>query len=156
MKAIRLLSVILILALLSCCFISCGEEDDIDANIPDTDLYEAKVSFQIKDSSGRTLFEAFDYEYKWIKEPTILNIVQHYVIAERGSSFIVEGDTVTRIGGVKISKKEYCAFMKGIDINVTEILNDKNGQNKFINGKISTYNVIDENCPEFTLVITPF
>ena len=126
MKAIRLLSIFMILALLSCCFIACGDDEDVDANIPETDLYEAKVSFQIKDGTGRTLFEATDYEYKWIKKPTILNIIQHYVSAERGSSFIVDGDTVTRIGGVKIGKKEYLAFMKGVDINVTEILNDKN------------------------------
>ncbi len=156
MKAIRLLSIILMLALLSCCFIGCGE-DEVDANIPETELYEAKVSFEIKDSTGRRLFEAIDYEYKWIKEPTILNIIQQYVLVERGAAFIVDGDTVTRIGGVKVnSKKEYCAFMKGINIDVTEILADKNGQNKFINGKISTYNVVDEGLTEFTVVIAPF
>lgn len=155
MKAIRLLSVILVLAILSCSFIACSE-DDVDANIPDTELYEAKVSFQIKDGNGKTIYEAKDFEYKWINEPTILNIVKYYVKVEKGATILVEGDTLSRVGGVKPKSNEYWAFLKGVDINVNEILNDKNAQNKFINGKISTYNVLDENCPEFTLVIAKY
>ena len=155
MKAVRLLSVILILALLSCCFIACSEED-VDANIPDTTVYETKVSFQIKDGNGKTIYEAKDFEYKWINEPTILNIVKYYVKVEKGANVVVDGDTLTRVGGVKPKNNEYWAFMKGVDINVSEILNDKNAQNQFINGKISTYNVVDEKCPEFTLVIAKY
>ena len=156
MKALRLLSLFMVLVILSCSLISCKQEE-VDANIPDTPMYEATVSFQIKDGTGKVIgnFEVENYEYKWIKEPTILNIVTHYLMGERGASILVdENGTITRIGGVKIKKGEYVAVMKGINVDVKDILSDKAAQNKnFIDKKMSTYNVIDEDCKEFTLVI---
>ena len=147
MKAIRLLSFIMAILLLSVCFVGCKEEE-VDANIPETTIYEAKVSFQVKNSNGKPILEATDFEYKWIKEPTILNIVEFYGKVVNNSAVLIEGDTFSRIGGIKPKKGEYWAFMEGVNININDMTSDK-----FIDGKVSTYNVVEEGCTEFTIVV---
>ena len=158
MKAFRILSILLIISLLFCSFVACSEEEDVDANIPDTPLYEVTVSFQIKNSDGRTLFEAVDYEYKWINEPTVLNVVRHFIQVEKGGSFIATDGIISRIGGLRIKKGEYVAMIQGTNINVKDILGDQSAQNKyFIDTSLNSYRLDEEgNCSEFTLVIAKF
>ena len=55
-----------------------------------------------------------------------------------------------------MSKGEYWAFMKGTGHDVQAILADENLQKKnFIDAKMSAYNVVDNKCTEFTVVLVP-
>ena len=74
MKTVRLVSVILVFAMLCCSFIACSTTDE-DVELPERPFYDMTVSFQIKNDSGKTIVDAEKYNYKGHEDPTILNIV---------------------------------------------------------------------------------
>ncbi len=155
MKAIKLISVILILATLCCAFIACGEEDYSKIELPERDFYDMTVSFQIKDSTGRTIFDAVDYNYKGHEEPTILNIISDYIVIEEDATFKVDqNNMLVQIGKYKATarKGEYWAFMEGTELDVQSILASPSLQNKhFIDGNMSEYLI--EDGGKFTIVL---
>lgn len=116
MKKIRMLSLALIICLLTCVFISCDEGggSDIGVELPERQFYDITVSFQIKDSSGRTVIDAQNYNYKSHAEPTVLNVVDTYltVVADWVCK-IDKTNTITQIGGMKANKNngDYWAFV---------------------------------------------
>ena len=157
MKATRLLSLILALATVFCCFVACNQGDISDIELPERPFYDITVSFQIKDSTGRTIIDAVDYNYKGHEDPTILNIISDYlVIVADYKCTIDKNNTLVQVGGIKanVSKNEYWAFMKGTGVDVQAILGNKDLQNKnFIDRRMSDYNVVDEDCYKFTVVL---
>jgi hypothetical protein len=155
MKAVKLISVILALATLCCMFIACEEEDIYSIELPERDFYDITVSFQIKDSTGRTVFDAVDYNYKGHEEPTILNIVSDYVVIEADATFKTDqNNKLVQIGKFKATarKGEYWAFMEGTELDVQSILASQSLQNKhFIDGNMSEYLI--EDGGKFTIVL---
>ncbi len=154
MKATKLISAILILATLCCVFIGCDTEEAY-IELPERPFYELTVSFQIKNSSGKLLFDAENYQYKGHEEPTILNIISDYlVIVEDAMCRIDKNNTLVQIGGTKASTKngEYWAFMLGIDHDVATILRDASQMKKMlIDQKMSEYMI--EDGGSFTIVL---
>ena len=151
MKAIRILALILALATLSCFFVACSNDDnDENATFPEREIYEITVSFQIKNSDGRLLVEAKDYNYKGHEEPTILNIISDYLYIEADYKCNIENGTLIQVGNVKArtNRGEYWAFAKGIDHDT----NDLNNSQIFVDGRMSEFNCETENCKEFTIV----
>ncbi len=129
MKTVKIISIFLILAMLSCTFIACESGDDMDINLPEQDsFYELTVSFQIKDSTGKTQIEARDYVYKSHAEPTVLNIVDTYLaVVQDWTCKIDKNNTITQIGGMKINKSngDYWGFVEdAIDLSKDQILKD--------------------------------
>ena len=155
MKAIKIISVILVLATLCCSFIACGEDDISSIELPERDFYDITVSFQIKDSTGRTVFDAVDYNYKGHEEPTILNIVSDYVVIVEDATFKTDqNNKLTQIGKFKATarKGEYWAFMEGTEHDMQTILASPNLQSKyFIDGNMSEYLI--EDGGKFTIVL---
>ena len=155
MKAIRLVSVILVLATLCCSFIACKQGDANDIELPERPFYDMTVSFQIKDSKGKTLIDAVDYNYKGHEDPTILNIISDYlVIVADYKCTIDKNNTLVQVGGVKasISNCEYWAFMLGTGHDVQTILADSALQKKnFIDAKMGDYLIEDKGS--FTIVL---
>ena len=155
MKLIRIVSFIMIIALLSCTFISCSNGAEDEVPLPERDFYDMTVSFQIKNSSGKTIVEAVDYNYKGHEAPTILNIISDYlyIVAEYRCT-IDKNNTLVQVGGTKasVSKGEYWAFMMGTGHDVQAILADKSLQTKsFIDAKMSDYLI--EDGGSFTIVL---
>ena len=155
MKAMRLVSLILIVATLCSCFIACKQGDASDIELPERPFYDMTVSFQIKDSKGKTIIDAVDYNYKGHEDPTILNIISDYlVIVADYKCTIDKNNTLVAVGGIKasVSKGEYWAFMKGTGHDVQAILADKDLQKKnFIDQSMSGYLV--EDGAKFTVVL---
>ena len=107
MKILKILSFVLVLSMITCVFFSCdaGNAGDADVAIPERDLYTVTVSFQIKDSTGKTVIEAIDYTYKGHAEPTILNVLDTYLAVEEDwVCKIDKNNTITQIGGMKANK----------------------------------------------------
>ena len=154
MKSIRILSLILILATLGCLFISCSKNGE-EIQLPERDFYDMTVSFQIKNSSGRTIVSAENYNYKGHEEPTILNIISDYLyIVEEYKFTIDKNNTLVQVGNTKAKSGEYWAFMDGIDHDVQAILANSSLQNKhFIDEKMSEYLI--EDGGQFTVVLVP-
>lgn len=131
MKFVKILSVILVLAMLCCAIIACdseGEGDDVDIDLPERNFYDIKVSFQIKDATGKTQIEAIDYNYKGHAEPTMLNILQTYLsVVEDWTCKIDKTNSITQIGGMKANKNngEYWGFVNGsINLSKDQIEDD--------------------------------
>ena len=122
--------------------------------------YTAKVSFKIQYDAVRyegegedkkkieytvDLFDVVDYEYKSHKKPTILNIVCDYLAIHTDYSYKVDkNNQLAKIGKFpdnKTQKGMYWAFAKGIN----------NDTFKFVDAKMSEYDVIENDCYEFTL-----
>ena len=158
MKATRILSFFMVMLIMCSCFsfVSCSEEE-VDANIPETPVYEATVSFEIRDIDGRELYSAVNYHYKWIKEPTILNIIELYLSAEEGVICRIDAKTnkLSKIGNKGGKKGEYWAYMNGTHANIKDIINDKKLQTQHYIDKIAMndYNVLEQNCTSFTIVL---
>ncbi len=111
MKFVKGLSLILALLVLCSVFYACDEpSEDIDVNLPEREFYEVKVSFQIKDSTGKTVIEALDYNYKGHAEPTILNVLDTYLAIEKDWVCKIKDDgerkQITQIGGMKVDAKD--------------------------------------------------
>ncbi len=121
---IRVLAAIMAITALSCMFVSCDNEDkDEDIELPERELYEATVSFQIKGSDGVTVIEAIDYTYKGHSEPTILNVLNTYLsVVADWTCKIDKNNTITQIGGMKANKDFYWGF-------VTNVVVDEDGGN---------------------------
>lgn len=155
MKSIRLISLFLVLLVLGCSLIACDTENYEDIELPERPFYDMTVSFQIKDSTGRTIFDAVNYNYRGHEDPTILNIISDYVVIEADYKFTVDkNNTLVSIGGFKAntSKGEYWAFMKGTGHDVQAILASPSLQEKnFIDGKMSDYLIKDGES--FTVVL---
>lgn len=114
MKAIRLISVALIIASLCCFMIACDSDSGADLSLPERDFYNITVSFQIKDATGKTVIDAVDYNYKSHAEPTILNVVDNYLaVVQEWVCKIDKTNTITHIGGMKVNKNdgEYWGFV---------------------------------------------
>ena len=164
MKAIRIISLLLILATLCCPLVACDEGDGSDLSVPERDFYELTVSFQIKDSTGRTVIEAIDYKYKGHAEPTVLNIVETYLsVVQNWVCKIDKTNTLTQVGGMKADKKngEYWGFVTNVvadeegklSLKETSAINlnmDQINRN-LSDGKMSETKVIDG--AEFTLIL---
>ncbi len=155
MKSIRLISLLLALLVLGCVFVACDTNDYASIELPERPFYDITVSFQIKDNTGKTIFDAVNYNYKGHEDPTILNIISDYVVIEEDYKFTVDKNNIlVSIGGYKAntSKGDYWAFMKGTGHDVQAILKDENQQKKkFIDGKMSEYVVKDGDS--FTVVL---
>ena len=155
MKIIRILSVLLVAAILCCSLISCNNGKDVEVELPERDFYDMTVSFQIKNSSGKTIVEAIDYNYKGHEEPTILNIITDYLyIVEEYRYSIDKNNTLQQVAGTKARSGDYWGFMAGIDHDVQSILASSSLQSKhLIDSKMSEY--IIEDGGEFTVVLVP-
>ena len=149
MKFVRIISFIMIIAMLSCMFISCNQGTEEEIPLPERDFYDMTVSFQIKNSSGKTIVEAVDYNYKGHEEPTILNII----VAEYRCT-IDKNNVLQQVGGVKARSGDYWGFMEGVDHDVQAILANPSLQTKYlIDKKMSEY--IIEDGGKFTVVLVP-
>ena len=126
MKFAKILSLVLVMAMLCCSFIACesgNEGEDLDIDLPERDFYVVTVSFQIKDPTGKTVIEAIDYEYKGHAEPTIINVVENYLaVVADWTCKIDKSGKLTQIGGMKAGKYDYWGFVT----NVTK--NEKTGE----------------------------
>ena len=155
MKSIRLISLFLVLLVLGCTLIACDTDNYEDIELPERPFYDMTVSFQIKDATGKTIFDAVNYNYKGHEDPTILNIISDYVVIEADYRFSTDkNNTLVSIGGYKAntSKGEYWAFMKGTGHDVQAILANPSLQEKnFIDGKMSDYLIKDGES--FTVVL---
>ncbi len=133
MKFVKGLSLILALIILCSALFACdnGDGGDIDVNLPEREFYEVKVSFQVKDSTGKTVIEAIDYNYKGHAEPTILNVLDTYLAVVKDWVCKIKVDEevgtkqITQIGGMKVDAKngEYW----GIVSNLTTV-KDEDGK----------------------------
>ena len=135
MKIIRLVSLVLVLSMITCVFFSCDSSgsDDLDIAIPERDMYTVKVSFQIKDSTGKTQVEAIDYTYRGHAEPTIMNVIQAYLAVEADWVFKVDKEnSITQIGGMKADKKngDYWGFVSNVNGQLTDELKEKRNGNE--------------------------
>lgn len=148
MKFIRIISVLLIAATLCCSFISCNNGKNVEAELPEREFYDMTVSFQIKNSSGKTLVEAIDYNYKGHEEPTILNIITDYLYIVAEFRYTIDkNNTLQQVGGTKARAGEYWGFTEGIDHDIQTIFST------LIDKKMSEYIIKDGG--EFTVVLVP-
>ncbi|MBR3879448.1 MAG: hypothetical protein IKJ24_04915 [Clostridia bacterium] len=130
MKIVKILSFVLVLSMITCVFFSCdaGGAGDADVAIPERDLYKVTVSFQIKDSTGKTVIEAIDYTYKGHAEPTILNVLDTYLAVEEDwVCKIDKNNTITQIGGMKANKNngDYWGYVSNVKGELTDELKSK-------------------------------
>ena len=121
MNFAKKIALILVVLLLSCSIVACGDttSNGTEVSLPDRPFYDITVSFQIKDATGKTVIDASNYNYKSHAEPTVLNVLDTYltvvedwvckikVDSERGTK------TVTQIGGMKADTRngEYWGFV---------------------------------------------
>lgn len=153
MKSIKIISFILALITLSGIMISCGNTD-AEVVLPERSFYDIKVSFQIKDASGKTIFEAENYNYKGHEEPTILNIISDYiVIVEDARCSIDKNNTLQQVGGTKAKSGEYWAFMQGVNLDVQAILTNPSLQKKHFIEDTRMADYIVEDGGAFTIVL---
>ena len=155
MKFIRIISVILIAASFCCTLISCNGGSGKMADLPERPFYDMTVSFQIKNSEGKTIVEAVDYNYKGHEDPTILNIITDYLyIVEEFRYTIDKNNVLQQIGGTKAKSGEYWGFMEGVDHDVQSILASSKLQDRhLIDSKMSEYLI--EDGGKFTVVLVP-
>lgn len=146
MKTIRLVSVILVLAMLCCSFIACSTTEE-EVELPERPFYDIKVSFQIKNASGKNIVEVENYNYKGHEDPTILNIVTDYLAIEANFKYTVdENNILTKIGSTKAGKNERWSFtMEGVGLDMQTILDN------LVDKQMSEYLV--EDGAAFTVVL---
>ena len=161
MKILKMLSVIMAMLMLCCLFVACNEEGGGgDITLPDRELYNVTVSFQIKSSDGKTQIEALNYNYKGHAEPTILNVINAYLtIVEEWTCKIDKTNTLMQIGGMKANKNngEYWGFVMckrdaegniksgALNLSLEQIKKNLN------DGKMG--DTIVQNGDEFTLIL---
>ncbi len=121
MKLIKTLSIVLAFLMLSCTFVSCDSGNGgADYELPERPFYDITVSFQIKDSTGKTVIDAPDYNYKSHAEPTILNVLDLYLdVVMEWTCKIDKTYTITQIGGMKANKNngDYWGFVTNAVVN---------------------------------------
>lgn len=158
MKALRLIALALAIVVLGSFFVAC-DQSDINVELPEITHHRVnKLSFKIADKDGKVLYNVTDFEYKSIKEPTVLNVIDYYLSVHEGVKCVIEDDTLVQIGTsnalkANITKGEYWAFMEGTDHDIPAIVKNQTMQNKyFINDqRMATYPV--ESGDSFTIVI---
>lgn len=158
MKALRLIALALAIVILGSFFVAC-DQTEIDVELPEITHHRIKnLSFKIADKDGKPLYSVTDFEYKSIKEPTVLNVVEYYLTVEEGIKCVIEDDTLVQIGSsnalkANINKGEYWAFMLGVDHDIPAIVKNQSMQNKyFINDqRMANYPV--EEGSSFTIVL---
>lgn len=162
MKSIKIVSLVLALLMLGTMLIACDKKEVAVNSLPKDEYYKSwdentvTVSFKIqfdetkKDEEGnkyivpKVLVEAKDYVYKSHKAPTILNIVTNYLAIETNYTYRIDSNLLKKIGkypNTKDQKGMVWAFGRGID------------DFEKINGSMSTFNVKEENCYEFTIYL---
>lgn len=154
MKSIRLISALLVIAMLCCSFIACDDDSATDIELPERPFYDMTVSFQIMNSKGKILIDAVDYNYKGHEDPTILNIISDYLVIEAEYKCTVDkNNTLVQVGGVKAStsKGEYWAFKEGTGYDAQALLLDP--KKNFLDAKMSDYLI--EDGGSFTIVLVP-
>ncbi len=140
-------------------FIGSSGGSGMDVELPETTHYRVKnISFKIADENGKVKYEAVDFEYKSIKEPTVLNIVDYYLTVEEGVKCVIEDDTLVQIGTgnslkATMSKGEYWAYMSGTDHNIPAIIANESMQNKYFINDQRMSNYIIEEGGSFTVVL---
>lgn len=127
MKVVKIVSALLVLAMLCTALIACGgSASDEAVDLPDREIYDITVSFQIKDATGKTVIDAVDFNYKGHQKPTVNNILSMYLsVVEDWVCKIDKTNTITQIGGMKANKKtgEYWGFVDGsINLSKDEVL----------------------------------
>ena len=153
MKSIRIISLIIALVMICSVMISC-ESGEVEVILPERPFYDMTVSFQIKDGSGKTIFEAENYNYKGHEDPTILNIISDYIkIVEEGRCTIDKNNTLQQVGGTKAKSGEYWAFMEGVNLDVQAILTNPSLQKKHFIEDTRMADYIVEDGGAFTIVL---
>ena len=155
MKSIRLISLFLVFVILGCSIIACDTDNWADIQLPERPWYDMTFSFQIKDNTGRNIFDVENYNYKGHEDPTILNVITDYIEIEANYKCSVDDNNIlVSIGKYKADSKngDYWAFMKGTGHDVQAILASESLQKKnFIDGKMSEYELKDGDS--FTVVL---
>ena len=153
MKMTKLLSVFIVISMLACMFVACdmgGSTSDEDApDLPEREFYDITVSFQIKNAAGETEINAENYNYKSHAEPTVLNIVDHYlaVVAEYTCKIDDQG-TLIQVGGMKADKDnvDFWGFVVGkINLSKAEVMSNLS------EGKMA--NTLIEDGGSFTIML---
>lgn len=154
MKLTKLLSIFLAASMLACMFVACDNggalSDDDAPDLPERDFYDITVSFQIKNAAGETEINAENYNYKSHAEPTVLNIVDHYLaIVAEYTCKIDENDTLIQVGGMKADKKkklDFWGFVVGkVNLSKAEVMSNLS------EGKMS--NTLIEDGGKFTIML---
>ena len=153
MKLTKLLSIFLAASMLACMFVACDNggalSDDDAPDLPERDFYDITVSFQIKNAAGETEINAENYNYKSHAEPTVLNIVDHYLaIVAEYTCKIDENDTLIQVGGMKADKKklDFWGFVVGkVNLSKAEVMSNLS------EGKMS--NTLIEDGGSFTIML---
>lgn len=150
MKFAKIIALILALSTLCCMFIACEEGEDVEIDLPERDFYDLTVSFQIKDSTGKTIIDAQDYNYKSHAEPTMLNVIDTYLsVVANWTCKIDKNNTLTQVGGVKANKNnaDYWGYVNGaIDLSKEQILDD-------LDDGMKMSDVIVEDGGKFTIML---
>lgn len=148
MKTVRLVSVILMLAMLCCSIIAC-DSGDKEVELPERPFYDMKVSFQIRNTSGKIIADAENYNYRGHEEPTILNIITDYLAIEAEIKYTVdENNVLTKVGNTKAGKNESWWFtMNGVGLDM-QTLKDIN---IYVREEMSEYLV--EDGAAFTVIL---
>ncbi len=174
MKFVKGLSLILALLIMCSALFACeGPSEDIDVNLPEREFYEVNVSFQIKDSTGKTIIDAQNYNYKGHAEPTILNVLDTYLAVVKNWVCKIKVDEergtkqITQIGGMKVDAKngEYWGIVTNVvnnekdgvvNVSVKEGVSALNLSleeiNKQMNDEASMDKVLLTNGAEFTVI----
>ena len=146
MKFVKGFSLVLALLFVCSAFFACDSSSkENNANLPEREFYEVTVSFQIKDSSGKTIIDAKDYVYKGHPEPTILNVLDSYLAVVKNWVCKIKVDEergtkqITQIGGMKVDAKngEYW----GIVTNVVNKQNEDGTQSATVKEGVSALNL---------------
>ena len=158
MKILRLIALALAIVVLGSFFVAC-DQDDVNVEVPNVTIYQVNnLSFKIADKDGKPIYDVTDFEYKSIKEPTILNIVDYYLTVYVGTKCVIEDDTLVQIGSsnalkANITKGEYWAFMIGTDHDIPAIVKNQSLQNKYFVNDQRMANYVIEEGGSFTIVI---
>lgn len=179
MKFIKTVAVALILAMLSCLFIACSDNNkDPDGTKVENDttpapkgdvsegLVEITVSFEIKDNTGKNIYRAVDYKYKGF-DPSILGVLRYYIEVKQNDYFSTYEDDPTiieYIGNVGAEKGQYWAALKGNEfkkngsaITVKELIKPGNEEilKTYLIDSVSQHILQDGECFTIVLVGTP-
>lgn len=108
MKFVKIISVLLMIAMLGCMFVACDDEEiqetETEEPAPTGDSLVEKVitiSFRVYDSSAKRVYTVEDFKYKVISgtEPTITSVLDWYFKVEIDDGFSVDDmEMIKRVG----------------------------------------------------------
>ena len=93
MKFVKVISVLLLIAMIGCMFVACNNEEPTEEITEEkvtepaptgevsSGLVEITVSFDIKDNLGKNIYHVSDYNYKGFN-PSILGVLDQYFKVE--------------------------------------------------------------------------